>query len=207
MESWSAALQVGLMLDIFALTQQPASEAVHSMDVASLMANVQLAGRLTTYQLANRQILLDVAHNQQSIQRLANYLSNNEPKQSRVAIFAAMADKDIAAMLDLMLPLFDRWYLPALQNCPRAATPDTVRQLLIERQQLSENSQQDPLQGKNADLSVDVDVQMMAKVEESLLEAIHSTTQNDKIVVFGSFYTVGEALAAINAAKAENLPL
>lgn len=207
-ESWSAALQVGLMLNIFgAVTQQSASEAVNSIDVASLMANVQLAGRLTTYQLANRQILLDVAHNQQSIQRMANYLSNNDPKQRRVAIFAAMADKDIAAMLDLVLPLFDRWYLPALQNCPRAATPDKVRQLLIERHQLSQNSQQSLLQGKNVDLSVDVDVQMMAKVEESLLEAIHSSTQNDKIVVFGSFYTVGEALVAINAANAGNLQL
>ncbi|MGB2271747.1 MAG: bifunctional folylpolyglutamate synthase/dihydrofolate synthase, partial [Pseudomonadales bacterium] len=113
-ESWSAALQVALMLDV-----------LPTADICKrLLATVQLAGRLSVVEYNDRVILLDVAHNRQSVERLADYLVQNSGddsslEQKWVAIFAVMADKDIGAMLDCTLPLIKKWYLPALQHCPR----------------------------------------------------------------------------------------
>ena len=187
-ESWSAALQVALMLD-----------ALPPADICKkLLASVQLAGRLSVVEYNDRVILLDVAHNRQSVERLADYLVQNSGddsslEQKWVAIFAVMADKDIGAMLDCTLPLIKKWYLPALQHCPRAEPPEQLLSSLKHRQAAIEQNKQP----NDADMS-ELNAKIMLNVEESLNEAIHSASHNDKIVVFGSFYTVGEALALVD---------
>ncbi|MEZ7984436.1 MAG: hypothetical protein QMB64_01250, partial [Pseudomonadales bacterium] len=94
---------------------------------------------------------------------------------------------------DCTMPLIKKWYLPALQNCPRAESPEQLLSLLKGRQlAIGENKQ------PNDDEVSEIDAKIMLNVEESLIEAIHSTSHKDKIVVFGSFYTVGEALAFID---------
>lgn len=176
--SWAAAIQVALLLDAL----PPRSTLL------SLMASVQLAGRLSTAVFQDRTLLLDVAHNRQSIQRLVQHLTEAETKTvvkpRLIAIFAVMADKDIEPMFEQLTPLFKQWYLPALKNCPRAAKPDALMTLLLQhRPQLCQNER--------------LIAKVMPSVKESLVEATHNSTQNDKIVVFGSFFTVGEALAVI----------
>jgi len=189
--SWSAAMQVALML-----------EALPSAAICkALIASVQLAGRLSLVEHKDRVILLDVAHNTQSVERLAGFLAKKSLSadqgqcldQKWVAIFAVMADKDIGAMLDRTLPLIKKWYLPALQHCPRAESPEQLLSLLKARQvTIGENKQ------PNDDDVGEIDAKIMLNVEESLIEAIHSASHKDKIVVFGSFYTVGEALAFLD---------
>jgi len=89
--------------------------------------------------------------------------------------------------------LIKKWYLPALQNCPRAESPEQLLSLLKGRQlAIGENKQ------PNDDDVSEIDAKIMLNVEESLIEAIHSTSHKDKIVVFGSFYTVGEALTFLD---------
>jgi len=210
--SWSAAMQAALMLNAL-----PSAEVCKA-----LIASEQLAGRLSIVQHNDRVILLDVAHNTQSVERLADFLgehgqsdelldqekplAQNKPLAQKkplaqnkplahnwVAIFAVMADKDIGAMLDCTMPLIKKWYLPALQNCPRAESPEQLLSLLKGRQlAIGENKQ------PNDDDVSEIDAKIMLNVEESLIEAIHNTSHKDKIVVFGSFYTVGEALAFID---------
>ncbi len=192
--SWSAAMQAALMLNAL-----PSAEVCKA-----LVASEQLAGRLSIVKHNDRVILLDVAHNTQSVERLADFLGEHGQSdglldqekplaQNWVAIFAVMADKDISAMLDWTMPLIKKWYLPALQNCPRAESPEQLLSLLKERQlAIGENKQ------PNDDDVSEIDAKIMLNVEESLIEAIHNTSHKDKIVVFGSFYTVGEALAFID---------
>ena len=192
--SWSAAMQAALMLNAL-----PSAEVCKA-----LVASEQLAGRLSIVKHNDRVILLDVAHNTQSVERLADFLGEQGQSdglldqekplaQNWVAIFAVMADKDISAMLDWTMPLIKKWYLPALQNCPRAESPEQLLSLLKERQlAIGENKQ------PNDDDVSEIDAKIMLNVEESLIEAIHNTSHKDKIVVFGSFYTVGEALAFID---------
>jgi len=195
--SWSAAMQVALMLNAL-----PTAEVCKT-----LIASEQLAGRLSMIEHNDRVILLDVAHNTQSVERLADFLvektksddhgqrlDQKQPlDQKWVAIFAVMVDKDIGAMLDCTLPLIKKWYLPALQHCPRAESPEQLLSLLKERQvAIGENKQ------PNDDDEGEIDAKIMLNVEESLIEAIHNTSHKDKIVVFGSFYTVGEALTFLD---------
>ncbi|MDG1293147.1 MAG: hypothetical protein P8O99_03455, partial [Pseudomonadales bacterium] len=189
--SWSAAMQVALMLDAL----PPA------ITCKKLIAKVQLAGRLSMIEYKDRVILLDVAHNTQSVERLADFLvdqrlsddQDQRVDQKWVAIFAVMKDKDIGAMLDRTLSLIKKWYLPALQHCPRAQSPEQLLSLLKARQvAIAENK------SLNEDEVGEIDAKIMLNVEESLIEAIHSTSHKDKIVVFGSFYTVGEALAFLD---------
>ena len=197
--SWSAALQVALMLNAL-----PTAELC-----SKLLASVQLAGRLSIVEHSDRVILLDVAHNRQSVDRLADFLAQQHSdssledrclgpvspeaqssEQAWVAIFAVMADKDIGAMLDRTLPLIKKWYLPELQSCPRAEPPEQLLDLLKQRHLAIRQDKR-----LNDDDMVEIDAKIMLNIEESLIEAIHSTPHKDKIVVFGSFYTVGEALS------------
>lgn len=179
--SWSAALQVALLL-----------KALPSEYICrKLLSSVTLAGRLQRFSIANRVILFDVAHNPQSVQRLAEYLTSEcaseEGESSRwIAIFAALDDKDIPRMLELTVPQIRRWYLPMLDNCSRALPPNQIADYLLEI---------DP----NLSLSSNIDKESRLSVKESLINAIHKGGEGDKIVVFGSFYTVGEALFAIES--------
>ena len=192
--SWSAALQVASMLNAL-----PAAELC-----SQLLAAVQLAGRLSMVEHNDRVILLDVAHNRQSVDRLADFLAQHNHSDALlepewVVIFAVMADKDIGAMLDRTLPLVKKWYLPELQSCPRAEPPAQLLALLKQRHLAIGQDKR-----LNGDDMSEIDAKIMLNVEESLIEAIHSAPHKDKIVVFGSFYTVGEALSYLDPHFASN---
>ncbi len=193
--SWSAALQVASMLNAL-----PAVELC-----SKLLTAVQLAGRLSMVEHNDRVILLDVAHNRQSVDRLADFLAQHNHSDALlepewVAIFAVMADKDIGAMLDRTLPLVKKWYLPELQSCPRAEPPAQLLALLKQRHLAIGQDKR-----LNGDDMSEIDAKIMLNVEESLIEAIHSTPHKDKILVFGSFYTVGEALSYLDPHFASNM--
>ncbi len=179
--SWSAALQTASLL-----------KALPSESICrQLLGSVRLAGRLQRFSWANRVILLDVAHNPQSVQHLADYLKNESyfegvNSEGWTAIFAALEDKDIPLMLEATASHITKWYLPVLDNCSRALPPNKIADYLT---QLSANS---PIKSN-------IDTEIGLSVKESLIKAIHEGGEGDKIVVFGSFYTVGEALVEIES--------
>ena len=65
-------------------------------------------------------MLLDCAHNVASAQALVSALRTSFPLPSptamRTLIFAGSQDKDLAGMLNLLAPLFDRIYLTSFRN-------------------------------------------------------------------------------------------
>ena len=73
-----------------------------------------------------------------------------------------------------------------LDNCPRSLPPNQIADYLT---QLSAKS---PIKSN-------IDTEIGLSVKESLINAINEGGEGDKIVVFGSFYTVGEALVAIES--------
>ncbi len=87
-----------------------------------------------------------------------------------------MADKDLAAMLERVAPLIDRWYLTDLPTA-RAARAEDLRSALeagpLGRGQVA-GCYPDPLQ--------------------ALAAAVSAADPADRIVVFGSFFTVGGVL-------------
>lgn len=143
------------------------------------LATLTLAGRQQREQLLEREWWFDVAHNTESAQALAQALTEAPTLQphgryARHAIFGAMADKPLRAMIESMAPHIDYWHLQSIA-LPRAADPSALMALV--RQSDPESVCHVYPDGGSA--------------REGVLAA---TEAGDRIVVFGSFVTVGDQL-------------
>jgi dihydrofolate synthase/folylpolyglutamate synthase len=137
------------------------------------LVGVELAGRFQV--LPGRPTrVLDVAHNPHAARSLASGLSDMPFAENTFAVFAMLADKDIGGVVDAMRDRIDRWYVCAAQ-ADRAASAAQVAEILFQKK-LGERTR------------------MFATVASALEAARRDAGPNDRIVVFGSFYTVAEAL-------------
>ncbi|WP_309684389.1 bifunctional tetrahydrofolate synthase/dihydrofolate synthase [Polaromonas sp.] len=121
-------------------------------------------------------LVLDVAHNPHSVAALAENLDAMGFYPCTHAVFGAMADKDLAPMLVRVSPLIDKWYFTDLPTA-RAASAESLK------------SRWAALQTRN-----DVSASTWQSPEQALQAAVKAATPADRIVVFGSFYTVGGIL-------------
>ncbi len=142
------------------------------------LASVELPGR---FQIVPGQpaLVLDVAHNAQSVAALALNLDAMGFYPRTHAVFGAMADKDVAAIVARMAPLVDAWHCCSLPN-PRAATAEALVEAV------------NAAPGKPAGCAA----QAHAGPAEALSAAVAAADPADRIVVFGSFVTVGGVLKA-----------
>ena len=120
--------------------------------------------------------MLDVAHNPHSVAALAANLDAMGFFQNTYAVFGAMADKDLAPMFDKIAPIIDHWYFTDL---PTARAASAL--MLAER-------------WKPHDPKARVKVKCFQNPKDALQEAANNAQPADRIVVFGSFYTVGGVL-------------
>jgi len=148
---------------------------VTAQAVRNGLAMVELPGR---FQIVPGQpaLVLDVSHNPHSVAALAANLDAMGFFPTTHAVFGAMADKDLGPMLARVAPLVDRWYFTDLPT-PRAAS---AQALLSGWQALA---------GRRV-----VPASVHPSPREALRAAIASADPADRIVVFGSFYTVGGVL-------------
>ena len=158
-----------------ALTAMRQQLPVTAQAVRNGLALVDLPGR---FQVVPGQpaLVLDVAHNPHSVAALALNLDAMGFYPTTHAVFGAMADKDLTPMLHRMDPLVDRWYFADLPT-PRAASGAALQaawQALTQRKDASSAVFSQPLDALHA---------AAAKAQAA-----------DRIVVFGSFYTVGGVL-------------
>jgi dihydrofolate synthase/folylpolyglutamate synthase len=148
---------------------------VTAQAVRSGLAFVELPGR---FQIIPGQptLVLDVAHNPHSVAALTANLDAMGFFPTTHAVFGAMADKDLTPMFSKIGPLINKWYFTDLPT-PRAASAQDLRAMwLTQPKQVSE------------------DVQCFADPMAALQAAIDAADPADRIVVFGSFYTVGGVL-------------
>ena len=141
------------------------------------LATVELPGR---FQVVPGQptLVLDVAHNPHAVAALGHNLDQMGYFPRTHAVFGVMRDKDIDAILALMAPLVDGWHFTDLPT-PRAATAETLAARL-------QAAPKRPLQATSA---------IHADPRTALAAAMAAADPADRIVVFGSFYTVGGVLA------------
>ncbi|NVM91296.1 dihydrofolate synthase/folylpolyglutamate synthase [Variovorax sp. SG517] len=139
------------------------------------LAMVELPGR---FQIVPGEpaLVLDVAHNAHAVAALAENLDAMGFYPTTHGVFGVMADKDLAPILARIGPLIDRWYFTDLPTPRAAKAPD----LLAAWQ----------AQNKRTDASGSVHASPM----EALDAAIGQAGAADRIVVFGSFFTVGGVL-------------
>jgi dihydrofolate synthase/folylpolyglutamate synthase len=148
------------------------------------LAQVELQGR---FQIVPGQpaLVLDVAHNPQAVSALALNLDQMGYYPRTLAVFGAMRDKDLAGVLGRIAPLIDQWHLCDLPP-PRAARAEELAAVL-----------------RGLPAAGTVACNTHAGPGEALAAALAAADPTDRIVVFGSFYTVGgvlkEGLPRLNA--------
>ena len=149
---------------------------VTAQAVRNGLVMVELPGR---FQIISGQptLVLDVAHNPHAVAALAENLDAMGFYPCTHAVFGAMADKDLAAMLGRVSPLVDRWYFTDLPT-PRAANGADLK---VQWQAMNIRANAAP-------------ANVFADPVQALQAAIAAADPADRIVVFGSFYTVGGIL-------------
>ncbi|OXL14899.1 bifunctional tetrahydrofolate synthase/dihydrofolate synthase [Polynucleobacter cosmopolitanus] len=155
---------------------------VGAQEIRNGMAWVELPGR---FQVLPGQptIILDVAHNPHASAALAQNLENMAYHPYTIAVFGAMADKDIDGVLKPMMDKIDFWYfcdLPTARAASAESLATRLRSLGFK---------------EGADSGIEVFSSPALAYESALKKA----GEGDRISVFGSFYTVAGVLAYRNA--------
>lgn len=148
---------------------------VTAQAVRNGLALVELPGR---FQIVPGQpaLVLDVAHNPHSAAALAENLDAMGFYPTTHAVFGAMADKDLRPMFERLNPLIDRWYFTDLPT-ERAASAADLQTLW-----------------HSLNTRTDVQASTHAHPDAALQAAVAQADPADRIVVFGSFFTVGGVL-------------
>jgi dihydrofolate synthase/folylpolyglutamate synthase len=155
---------------------ETAGVGINEKIVAAGMHSIVLNGRREFLQFGNIDIVLDVAHNPDAAVELRNFLDRHAAEQRTIAIFAVMSDKDCRDMITAVERVVDEWYLPRGLGGSRGQSPEKIAGL----------------------------ISGMARIEltfELAFErALASLSDGGRLVIFGSFFTVGEGMKALESA-------
>ncbi len=139
------------------------------------LLNIDIAGRFQI--LPGRPaVILDVAHNPHAVAVLAQNLDNMGFYPQTHAVFGMLRDKDVAGAIDKVADKIDHWYLgstPGPRGLSSAEMADALRQRRPEAR-----------------------TQIFDDITAAFDAAQASAAADDRIVVFGSFLTVAEAMRA-----------
>ncbi len=177
---------VALILALWSKNQLPYEISPAGM-VQAINHGLQKArhpGRLQEKWVNNQYWLIDVAHNPQSAGVLVDFLEQTD-QRSFTAIFSVLKDKDSLPMVKALKPFVNRWLIADLDN-PRSMSLQELTDLL-----------------ENAGVEdVDVAVDKCESIEMCTQKAIEIP---DKVLVFGSFFTVAKVFDALDT-YSKNLP-
>jgi dihydrofolate synthase/folylpolyglutamate synthase len=164
-----------------ALEAMRARLPVAAQSVRTGLATVELPGR---FQIIPGQptLILDVAHNPHAVATLAANLDQMGFSPRTHAVWGAMADKDAAGMVTKLRPLIDAWYCCDLPT-PRAATAAQLKAAI-----------ETDIANRPLSTAPKATVTTHADPMAALKAALAVAGPTDRIVVFGSFYTVGGVL-------------
>ena len=138
------------------------------------LAEVVLPGRFQI--LPGRpQVILDVAHNPQAAKTLEQNLAASGFAPETIAVCGMLRDKDIAGVMRGVAPRITRWHFASLPG-PRGATAEELKTAFLQT-------------GASAPF------ELHDSTQKAFAAAKERASENDKIVVFGSFLTVGEVIA------------
>lgn len=122
-------------------------------------------------------VILDVAHNPAAATALARNLARMPRGGRTFAVFAMLRDKDVRGVVDAVTPRIDEWLVSGIDE-PRGADAAFLRDAL-ERSGISNH------------------VSACATIADAYRTACDRASQDDRIVVFGSFHTVAAVMAAV----------
>jgi len=156
---------------------------VSAQDIRNGFAMVELPGR---FQVLPGQptIVLDVAHNPHAAATLGQGLDKMGYHPYTYAIFGAMADKDITGVIKPLLSSVDFWFCTDLPT-PRAASAMALSEKLVDLGVSIKNGE-------------DGGIESFPDPAAAYQKALSMAGEGDRIVIFGSFYTVAGVMAYRN---------
>lgn len=126
-------------------------------------------------------ILVDGAHNPDSLGALMRCVGAHVPYDSMVCVFGCGQDKDVESLLDRVSLGADKVIFTRATTNPRACDPEDLRRRFMERS------------GKMC--------QTAPNVGEALELAARAVSRDDLICVTGSFYLVGESMKHLESLR------
>ncbi|WP_374475111.1 bifunctional tetrahydrofolate synthase/dihydrofolate synthase [Zoogloea sp.] len=124
-------------------------------------------------------VVLDVAHNPQAAGVLSENLASMGFFPETWAVMGMLADKDVAGVVHLLKDRVDHWMVASLPG-PRGLGADALAAIL-------------------RDCGAGGDIHECASPREAYAHTSERAAEGDRIVVFGSFLTVADVLAARKA--------
>ncbi|ANY86161.1 Bifunctional protein FolC [Pseudomonas putida] len=144
--------------------------------IRQALLDTQVTGRLdrraVRWQGRRLELLLDVGHNPHAAEYLAARLAARPVKGRRLAVFGLLADKDLEGVIAPLAGVVDEWAVAPLET-PRSRPAAELAAALT---------------------NVGATVKSYASVDAALEGQCAQATADDQILLFGSFFCVGQAL-------------
>ena len=151
--------------------------------VETAVANLNLHCRRERRTLDQIDVIFDVAHNPDAIAKLREFLDESVVRHPTVAVFGVMSDKDCYRMISILDSVFDLWCLPQGIGGARGMDPEAISAMIP---------------GVSA---------VFESFPHAWSAALHHAGDRGRIVVFGSFFTVGEGMRVLSAKPLDRLRL
>ena len=142
------------------------------------VAHAQVAARIQRFP-GPPELIVDVAHNPQAARVLAEWLSRNPISGRTIAVYGALADKDVGGIVAPLQDLISHWHLAGLDT-------DSARGL--------------DARTLGARLTPEASARIAghhAEVRSALRAARDEAGEDDRIIAFGSFFVAAAALASV----------
>ena len=146
------------------------------------VATAMLPGRLQRFDVAGTPVIVDVGHNPQAARELATWLQAGPVDGRNLAVFAALADKDVEGIVAALENAVSRWFLAGLESVAGRGQPVDEFAAKLAGTAAAGGS-------RHADVSA------------ALAAALAQADAGDRILVSGSFHTVAEALAFLHSGQ------
>ncbi len=138
------------------------------------LESVSLSGRQQVLEMDGVQWVLDVAHNPHAVGALQRRLRESPIPGRTLAVLGMLRGKDVAAVLGLMQEQVQEWHLATIGN-DRGQTAEMLAK--VARKMPGAFS-----------------LKTHATVEKAMQAVAREAATGDRVVVFGSFHTVADAL-------------
>ncbi len=139
------------------------------------IAATSIEGRLQVIQ-DNPEILLDVAHNAEAAAALADHLASNPCAGRSIAVMSALSEKPIESMVSSVRAHFDEWHFCGIDQADRGISGEDLAKRAT------------PLLAEECRFAVH------ETIHEAFGAALSCAQSIDRIVVFGSFFIVGDII-------------
>ena len=123
------------------------------------------------------EMVIDVAHNPAGAWALRSALSERYEDRRLIFVFAAMRDKAISEMAEILFPIADRVIVTRPEN-PRAASPEEIQE---------------------AAARTGAEIEKVEDVQRAVERAREISDAETIVVITGSIYLVGEVMSQITA--------